>query len=169
MWNKLQHLSVVASNPWDIMHWRSFVFIVCPLSLCRQLVSSSLTDSLHTFAEVCVLFVPSSSPCLMRTLSDSLRLQYTSLLSLHFFYLPALPLRRWVTRTKNSSTTTTGTFASKNDLRILHTVLNNDVPVRLWATIRSHHNCVTTRKWCSVFFEICTFHVVAWWFRSCIQ
>ena len=27
--------------------------------------------------------------------------------------------------------TTTGTFASKNDLRILHTVLKNDISVRL--------------------------------------
>ena len=76
----------------------------------------------HTVAQVCALFVSSSSPCLIRTLSDSLGpLHLPHFLFLHLLYLLALPtafhlllpwcrglqprslpLRSWVTRTKRT-------------------------------------------------------------------
>ena len=79
----------------------------------------------HTVAQVFALFVSSSSPCLMRTLSDSLSLSdfsiyltfhlFITFIFLHFllpftFYFlvvvdynhRALPLRSWVPRTKRT-------------------------------------------------------------------
>ena len=40
--------------------------------------------------------------------------------------------------------TTTETFASRNDLRVLHIVLTSEISVRFWATTRSRHERATT-------------------------
>ena len=68
----------------------------------------------HTLAQVCALVVSSSFPCLLRTLSDSLRLFHLPHFpSLHSLYLPALPAAYSPSSSLMSLTTTRRTAAEE--------------------------------------------------------
>ena len=83
------------------------------------MLSSSVAQFLaymidHIVAQVCALFVSSSSPCLMRTLCDSLRpLHLPHFPSLHSLCLPALPTAFHLPLPSWSWTTTTRTAAQE--------------------------------------------------------
>ena len=85
----LKHVNTHETNNWRLVSARS-LFVCCVSSLVLVL-SSSVAQFLalmidHTVAQVCALFVSSSSPCLMRTLSDSL-----SDLSIYLTFLLFIP------------------------------------------------------------------------------
>ena len=71
--SNLKHVNTHKNNNWRLVSALSL--FVCSVSSLLLVLSSSVAQFLaymidHTVAQVCALFVSSSSPCLMRTLSD---------------------------------------------------------------------------------------------------
>ena len=58
---------------------------------------------------------------------------------------------------------TTGTFATRNDLRVLDMVLESEISVKFWATIRSQHERATTCASLVPVTLLAHHHEVTWW------
>ena len=92
----LKHVNTHENNNWRLVSALSL--FVCSVSSWLLVLSSSVAQFLahmiaHTVAQVCALFVSSSSPCLMHTLSDSLfdlSIEFTFLLFIPFIFLHIL-------------------------------------------------------------------------------
>ena len=110
----LKHVNTHETNNWRLVSARSL--FVCSVSSELLVLSSSVAQFLahmidHTVAQVCALFVSSSSPCLVRTLSDSLSdlsIYLTFLLFILLFFLHILLpftflLMSWTTTTRTAA------------------------------------------------------------------